>query len=64
MVVDSKLPEPTTEKPVAEKPTSEEAKIKKGRAKTKRCPYCDERIPYEAIKCYHCKEFLDKPIKS
>lgn len=27
--------------------------------KTKNCPYCGEEIPVDAVKCSHCKEWLD-----
>jgi hypothetical protein len=29
-------------------------------AKTKKCEFCGEKILFEAIKCKHCKEFLNK----
>lgn len=39
---------------------SVESPAKTGGAIMKKCPYCAEEIRYEAIKCKHCGEMLDK----
>lgn len=31
--------------------------------KTKTCPYCKEKILFEALKCKHCGEILDADLK-
>jgi hypothetical protein len=31
---------------------------------TKKCPYCQKKIPAKAIKCSHCGEWVDKPAKT
>lgn len=56
MVVDSNYPEFVSESSVAKQ-------TKTITRRTRRCPYCDEEIPYEAIKCQYCKEFLNKSIQ-
>src|SRR5438128_2721317 len=30
---------------------------------TKRCPYCKEEVLISAVKCRHCKEYLDPALR-